>query len=73
MPNLSIPSPPRQAIRRRRTKELQPKKRITIARLLKKASLDPPCSPNFHLESLTQSFTSERPAPRESTKTTSLQ
>jgi hypothetical protein len=73
MSKSSNPSPPRQSSGRRRTKELQLKKRTTIVCLLKKAIPDPPCPSSFHLASLTESFTSKRPVPQKSTKTTSLQ
>lgn len=49
------------------------KKRTRPARLLKKASPDPLLTSSLHLESLTESVTGDRPAPRESTRATSLQ
>lgn len=66
------PSPPWPAEKNRCPQD-QVQKRRPRNRLLKETSPDLPPTPSFHHESLAESTSSDRPMPRRSTSSTSLQ
>jgi len=66
------PSPPRPA-KKNHCPQDQVQKRRPHNRLFKETSPDLPPTPSFHHESLSENTSSDRPMPRKSTSSTSLQ